>query len=116
MDSVLRLLMGPWTTYILWVLRSNGPTRFGDLKRRVAGISAKVLTARLRMLEQSEIIERHYAPTIPPQVTYALAKRGHELAEVLDRLNALARSWHGDAVAPCAAKAEEKVPEAAVAD
>jgi len=115
MDSVLRLLMGPWTTYILWVLRSNGPTRFGDLKRRVAGISAKVLTARLRMLEQSEIIERHYAPTIPPQVTYALAKRGHELSEVLDRLNAQARSWHGDAVPACA-KSEEKVPEPALAD
>lgn len=116
MDSVLRLLMGPWTTYILWVLRSNGPTRFGDLKRRVAGISAKVLTARLRMLEQSEIIERHYAPTIPPQVTYALAQRGHELAEVLDRLNALARSWHGDAGLACTEKAEEKVRETVEAD
>jgi DNA-binding HxlR family transcriptional regulator len=109
--------MGPWTTYILWVLRSNGPTRFGDLKRRVAGISAKVLTARLRMLEQSEIIERHYAPTIPPQVTYALAKRGHELAEVLDRLNALARSWHGDAVPTCKPEqATEKVAESVDAD
>jgi DNA-binding HxlR family transcriptional regulator len=116
LDSVLRLLMGPWTTYILWVLRSNGPTRFGDLKRRVAGISAKVLTARLRMLEQSEIIERHYAPTIPPQVTYALARRGHELSEVLDRLNALARSWHGDAMPPCSsAETPEKVREEAVA-
>ena len=50
MDSLLRLLMGPWTTYILWVLRSNGPTRFGELKRKVPGVSAKVLTERLRML------------------------------------------------------------------
>jgi DNA-binding HxlR family transcriptional regulator len=69
------------------------------------------------MLEQSEIIERHYAPTIPPQVTYALAKRGHELAEVLDRLNALARSWHGDAVPACTNSEEkEKVPEPALVE
>ena len=47
MDALLRLLMGPWTTYILWVLRTtNEPVRFGELKRRVPGISAKVLTER----------------------------------------------------------------------
>lgn len=93
MDSLLRVLMGPWTTYILYVLRTNGPTRFGELKRRVAGISAKVLTERLRMLANADIIERHYEPTIPPQVTYALASRGHELAEVIDRLDQVARKW-----------------------
>jgi DNA-binding HxlR family transcriptional regulator len=85
MDALLRLLMGPWTTYILYVLRSNGPTRFGELKRRVPGISAKVLTARLRMLEESEVLVRHYEPTIPPQVTYALSARGLELADVIDQ-------------------------------
>ena len=56
MDAILRLLMGPWTTYILWVLRNDGPTRFGELKRKVSGISAKVLTERLRLLEHAEII------------------------------------------------------------
>ncbi|HEX6979985.1 MAG TPA: helix-turn-helix domain-containing protein [Alphaproteobacteria bacterium] len=96
MDAILRLLMGPWTTYILWVLRTNGPTRFGELKRRVNGISAKVLTQRLRMLEEAEVIRRHYEPTIPPQVTYALAPRGVELTEVLDRLDAIARAWHAE--------------------
>ena len=75
MDALLRLLMGPWTTYILYVLRANGPTRFGELKRKVAGVSAKVLTERLRMLEQADVILRHYEPTIPPQVTYELAPR-----------------------------------------
>jgi DNA-binding HxlR family transcriptional regulator len=86
MDAILRLLMGPWTTYILWVLRNDGPTRFGALKRKVAGISAKILTERLRLLEEAEIIQRHYKPTIPPQVTYSLSRRGHELAPVLDQL------------------------------
>jgi DNA-binding HxlR family transcriptional regulator len=93
MDSLLRLLMGPWTTYILYVLRANGPTRFGELKRRVAGVSAKVLTERLRMLEQADVILRHYEPTIPPQVSYELAPRGRELADVIDRLDAVAKKW-----------------------
>jgi DNA-binding HxlR family transcriptional regulator len=108
MDAILRLLMGPWTTYILWVLRTNGPTRFGELKRRVAGVSAKVLTARLRMLEQSEVIERHYEPTIPPQVTYGLAPRGRELIAVLDSLDAIARNWQGGAPSACEKAPAEK--------
>ena len=90
MDTVLRLLMGPWTTYILWILRSEGPQRFGALKRKVAGVSAKVLTERLRALEAAAIIERHYEPTIPPQVTYSLARRGRELSPALDELNRVA--------------------------
>ena len=93
MDSLLRLLMGPWTTYILWVLRAEGPKRFGELKRRVSGISAKVLTERLRTLEASEVIERHYEPTIPPQVTYSLTKRGRELDQALDLLGGIAQRW-----------------------
>eukprot|EP01036_Dinobryon_divergens_P044516 gene44516-59402_t len=51
MDFILRMLMGPWTTYILYNLRTHGPQRFGELKRRVSGISAKMLTERLRTLE-----------------------------------------------------------------
>ena len=93
MDAILRLLMGPWTTYILWVLCHDGPTRFGALKRRVAGISGKMLTERLRMLEQAGIIFRRYTPTIPPQVTYGLTARGEELRAVLDDLNAVASRW-----------------------
>ena len=100
MDSLLRVLMGPWTTYILYVLRTNGPTRFGELKRRVAGISAKVLTERLRMLVNADIIQRHYEPTIPPQVTYALAPRGHELADIIDRLDQVAKKWQTEDMAP----------------
>ena len=78
MDSLLRLLMGPWTTYILWVLRSNGPTRFGELKRKVPGVSAKVLTERLRMLAEAGVVHRRFEATIPPQVTYSLTARGED--------------------------------------
>src|SRR3546814_21119271 len=83
-DAVLRLLMGPWTTYILYVLRTQGPRRFGELKREVTGISAKVLTERLRMLEEAQLVRRDYQATIPPQVPYSLAPRGAELTPMLD--------------------------------
>ncbi|MFQ5785545.1 MAG: winged helix-turn-helix transcriptional regulator [Alphaproteobacteria bacterium] len=96
MDSLLRLLMGPWTTYLLWVLRCRGPLRFGALKREVAGISAKVLTERLRMLERAGVVYRDHKPTIPPQVTYGLTPRGDELGGVLDSLDAIARRWRAE--------------------
>jgi DNA-binding HxlR family transcriptional regulator len=93
MDTILRLLMGPWTTYILYVLRTQGPTRFGALKRQVGGVSAKMLTERLRLLEAAEVVRREYVPTIPPQVTYSLAPRGRELAGVIDQLDKIAQRW-----------------------
>jgi DNA-binding HxlR family transcriptional regulator len=93
MASLLQTLMGPWTTYILWVLRRDGPQRFGTLRRALSGISAKVLTERLRLLERQKIIYRLHAPTIPPAVTYGLDTRGLELSEILDRLNAVAQTW-----------------------
>lgn len=106
MDALLRLLMGPWTTYILWVLHSNGPTRFGELKRRVSGISAKMLTERLRMLEESGVVDRNHQPTVPPQVTYSLTARGQELRQVLDGLSELARRWQLADAETAAAPAE----------
>jgi DNA-binding HxlR family transcriptional regulator len=93
MDFILRVLMGPWTTYILYNLRSFGPQRFGELKKRIAGISAKMLTERLRSLEDAGLIARHYEATIPPKVTYSLTTRGRELEPALDLLAAIGKRW-----------------------
>lgn len=94
LGSLLNVLSGPWTFYILWILRNNGAMRFGALKRQLQGISAKVLTERLRMLEEAEIIYREYKPTIPPEVTYGLTQRGQDLIVVLDQLAAIAHKWY----------------------
>ena len=93
--ALLRVLEGPWTTYVLWVLSSQGPQRFGRLRRALQGISAKVLTERLRLLEREGVVSRTYRPTIPPEVTYALTERGCQLAGALDALNAVALRWYG---------------------
>ena len=94
MDALLRLLMGPWTTYILWALRQNGPMRFGAIRRTVQGVSAKVLTERLRMLEKAGVIFREYKPLIPPEVVYGLTPRGKQLGPILDNLDSLAQKWN----------------------
>jgi DNA-binding HxlR family transcriptional regulator len=96
MDFILRMLMGPWTTYVIYNLKTFGPQRFGELKRRVGGISAKMLTERLRTLEGAGLVTRDYEATIPPKVTYALTKRGHELDEVLANLAEIGIRWEAE--------------------
>jgi DNA-binding HxlR family transcriptional regulator len=98
--TLLNLLSGPWTFYILWILRNNESIRFGALKRQIEGISSKVLTERLRMLEEAEIIYRVYEPTIPPQVTYGLTERSQDLIVVLDQLAVIAHKWYTEEKEP----------------
>jgi DNA-binding HxlR family transcriptional regulator len=87
--------------HILWALSSGGPTRFGALRRQIEGISSRLLTERLRTLEEKGFIYRHYEPTIPPAVTYGLTKRMSEIGETLEKLDDLARKWQAeDAKAP----------------
>jgi DNA-binding HxlR family transcriptional regulator len=93
LHRLLNMLTGPWTTYILWLIHSNGAMRFGQLKKQMPDISAKVLTERLRMLESLGVIHREQEQTIPPKVTYSFTKRGHELNALLDEINILAKKW-----------------------
>lgn len=94
LETLLGYISGQWTLYILWILSSKGAMRFGVLKREVNGISTKVLTTRLRLLEAEGFIDRDHKPTIPPQVTYSLTHKGKELIEVLDKLYDLAVQWY----------------------
>lgn len=96
LEKLLNQISGQWTMYILWILDTNGTMRFGELRRKVYGISPKVLTQRLRMLEEIGIIHRSYEPTIPPQVSYELTERGKELSKPLYDLCDLASRWYGD--------------------
>jgi DNA-binding HxlR family transcriptional regulator len=93
MDGLLQIISGPWTTYILWRLANNESVRFGELKRLVPGISSRVLTERLRKLEDAGFVTRTYKPTIPPEVSYALSDRGLELRSILNQLADLSIKW-----------------------
>src|SRR5258708_23935225 len=93
--KLLGVLSSPWTMLLLHRLHTEGPKRFGELRRRLGSISTKTLTDRLRMLEAEGWIPRHYEPTVPPQVTYTLAKRGLELDPVIIELDRIAAPWYG---------------------
>jgi DNA-binding HxlR family transcriptional regulator len=85
LKSVLQILAGAWTPEILWYVSAE-PRRFGDLKRDLGKISSKVLTTRLRELEEKGIISRSVMPTSPPTVEYALSDLGRRLQPVLDSM------------------------------
>ena len=95
--GLLELLTRPWTMHILWALSTNGPMRFGVLRKNVDGISSRVLTERLRTLEEKGFVFRDYQPTIPPAVTYGITERMKDIEKVLVQLEGLARKWQGDA-------------------
>lgn len=94
LEILLSHISGQWTLYIIWILDTNGALRFGELRRKVDGISTKVLTERLRLLESIELVHRYHEPTIPPKVTYTLTERGKELSGTLDHLYKLAVRWY----------------------
>ena len=93
LDKALRTLSSDWTAHILIVLSKNGPTRHGALRHLVEGISSKVLTDRLRMLEAEGIVYRDYEPTVPPKVTYGLTDRGRRIDRTLRALERVAADW-----------------------
>jgi len=95
LSRLLGLLSSRWTLLLLHRLHLEGPTRFGELRRRLGAISTKTLTERLRLLEGEGLISRHYEPTVPPQVTYALTKRVMELEPVIIELDRIAERWYG---------------------
>ena len=64
-----------------------------DASSRIDGISSRLLTERLRDLEEKGFIFRDYKPTIPPAVTYGLTKRMQEIGVALDKLDELAQKW-----------------------
>lgn len=92
-DPLLRALWGQWKTHVLYLLGEDGPARFGVIQRRVAGISPKVLTARLRELAADDLIWREQTETIPPQVTYGLTPLGTEVHHALKGFDAPAKAW-----------------------
>ena len=109
-SGLLELLTRPWTMHILWSLSTHGPMRFGVLRRNVAGISSRVLTERLRTLEEAGFVFRHYEPTIPPAVTYGITERMKDIEKVLSQLEGLARKWSGQSGAESGKGLPEKAP------
>ncbi|MDP9164509.1 MAG: helix-turn-helix transcriptional regulator [Actinomycetota bacterium] len=71
-----------WGVLVLIAL-SQATLRWAELRRRVEGVSEKMLSQTLRTLEQDGFVLREAATTIPPRVDYSLTPRGRELTALL---------------------------------
>ncbi|MGW4466478.1 winged helix-turn-helix transcriptional regulator [Micromonospora sp. NPDC004704] len=83
---VVDIVFSRWTTPILWTLNEHGRQRFVELERRIATITPKVLTQRLRQLERDGLVVRTYHPEIPPRVEYEISELGRSLAPLFHTL------------------------------
>ena len=81
-QSILALIGSKWSMLILCSLR-NGPMRTHELKRRLQGVSAKMLTQTLRDLERHGIVHRKDFAEVPPRVEYRLTALGSSLAALV---------------------------------
>lgn len=83
--EVLKHVTSRWGVLLLVALRS-GTHRFSDLRRKVNGISEKMLAQTLQWLEGDGFVERISFPVVPPHVEYKLTPLGEEVGEKVEAL------------------------------
>ncbi|GHO49092.1 winged helix-turn-helix transcriptional regulator [Ktedonospora formicarum] len=78
--QVLRLIADQWTPLVIYALE-DGTMRFGQLLKRIGGISRKMLAQSLRAMERNGLVQRVVYPVVPPIVEYSLTPLGQTLVE-----------------------------------
>jgi DNA-binding HxlR family transcriptional regulator len=84
--AVLEVLAEKWALLLVHML-ANGPARTAQLRRRIGGISDKMLIQTLRRLERNGFVERRAFPEVPPRVEYSLTALGASLSEPITTLD-----------------------------
>ena len=84
-QEILTSICSKWGLLILYEL-SRGAKRHGELRRAIGGVSQKMLTQTLRMLERDRLVRRTIYPIVPPRVDYALTPLGKTLMQPLTSL------------------------------
>jgi Predicted transcriptional regulators len=84
-ETTLILMGDKWKILIVRDLLT-GTKRFGELKKSLTGISQKVLTSHLRVLEANGLVNRKVYAQVPPKVEYSLTETGESLKSVLDSM------------------------------
>ena len=87
MSIAIDVVGGKWKMHLMWVL-AEGPVRFGQIRRKLDGVSEKVLAENLRQMEASGVVHRELYAEVPPRVEYSLTPLGLELNAALAPLEA----------------------------
>ena len=83
--QLLDRISDKWVTLVLSAL-ADGPQRYSDLSRRIAGVSQKMLTQTLRNLERDGLLTRTVTPSVPVRTDYELTALGASLLDLLRHL------------------------------
>ncbi|WP_121903712.1 helix-turn-helix domain-containing protein [Sphingomonas sp. PP-CE-3A-406] len=83
--AILRHVTSSWGTLALIALLP-GTLRFSDLRRKVAGVSERMLSQTLKQLEGDGLVRRQSFPVVPPRVDYALTEQGKQAALLVQAL------------------------------
>ncbi|TFD76977.1 winged helix-turn-helix transcriptional regulator [Cryobacterium fucosi] len=89
--QLLATLSDKWIVLALTALETQ-PLRYSELRRKIAGVSQKMLTQTLRALERDGLVERSVKISVPISVTYSMTPLGHSLLRVVAQL----KSWAED--------------------
>jgi len=88
MSTLQSVLNGKWKILILWYIAFYKVQRFGELTRRLDGITQSTLTKQLRELEEDGFLHREIYKEIPPKVEYTLSELGESFIPVLNAMMA----------------------------
>ncbi|SET22737.1 winged helix-turn-helix transcriptional regulator [Pseudomonas graminis] len=83
--EILNHVCSRWGVLVLVVLL-DGTHRFSELRRKIGGVSEKMLSQTLQSLEQDGFVDRKALPVVPPHVEYRLTAMGREVALQMDGL------------------------------
>jgi DNA-binding HxlR family transcriptional regulator len=83
--AAIELIGKRWTGAIVFAL-TDGPLRFGELTKAVPGVSDRLLSQRLRELEEEDLVERDVESGSPVRVTYSLTEAGADLEPAIAEL------------------------------
>ena len=91
--AAIELIGKRWTGAILCTLTA-GPLRFAELARAVPGLSDRLLSQRLRELEEEGLVEREVEVGAPVRVSYSLTEKGAGLEPAIGELKTWAKRWN----------------------
>lgn len=86
MSKLQSLISGKWKILIIWYIAVYEIQRFGELLRRLDGITQSTLTKQLRELENDGLIFRKVYPQVPPKVEYTLTPLGKSFIPILNSM------------------------------
>ncbi|WP_018752286.1 winged helix-turn-helix transcriptional regulator [Paenibacillus sanguinis] len=91
-EKAVELLSKRWTTFIVYKLL-DGPKRFIEIENSLSNLSGKMLSERLKELEEEGVIQRIVYPEKPVRIEYSLTSRGMALAPVFAEIQDWATEW-----------------------